>query len=142
MLVKINNGFRKRKGFGLMDLALYAIALSILVAAGVMAYNDYQDGNKRAVAKEEMKTLATAASLYIASAKTGTAPTDLGQLVVGLTADQSNDNVIKAAFVAKPTWTTVATTFVDPWGTAYTYTAATKTISCANNGGTAFTINF
>ena len=48
MLVKMGNGLRKRKGFGLMDLGLYAIALVILVAAGVTSYNGYQEGNKRA----------------------------------------------------------------------------------------------
>ena len=76
------------------------------------------------------------------NAVSGNPPADLGALVTGLTAVQSNDGVAKTSFVAKSTWTTTATSFVDPWGNAYTYVPATHTISSTNNGGTAISVTF
>ena len=141
MLSKMNGILKKRKGFGLLDLGLYAIALTILVAAGVAAYNEYQEGNKRAVARQELKTIASACSLYMVTARSGNPPAELGDLVTGLTAAQSNDGIAKGRFVAKTTWTNTAS-FVDPWGNAYGYNAATQTVTCTNNGGTAFSETF
>lgn len=142
MLIELTNKMKKRKGFGLMDLGLYAIAITILVAAGVTAWNGYQEGNKRAVAQQELRSLADACAIYQAYNRTSAVPANLGALVTGLTAAQSNDGVAKTSFVTKSTWTTDSTTFTDPWGNAYVYAAATRTISSTNNGGVAITVTF
>lgn len=130
------------KGMTPMELGVVMIAIVLLTAAAVWGFSSLSESSKRAVANQEVAALAKAILLYEGDNKTAALPANLGALVTGLTADQSNDGVIKKAYVSKKGWTADSTTFKDPWGNAYVYSTTNRTITCSNNGGTAIVKQF
>jgi Tfp pilus assembly protein PilE len=129
------------KGISTMDLSIYIVIAAILLTAGLVAYNSYQDRARRNTVREELNALAQACVNYQSDSATGSLPTDLGKLVTGLTAAQTVDGVIRGSYVAKTTWTTDATTFTDPWGSQYVYNTTARTIT-SNGSGSAITKSF
>lgn len=133
---------KKRKGLSIIEMGLVALAMMIFAAVGVGLYQGFNENNKRAVAHQETRMLADACALYTNYNRAGTPPADLGALVTGLTAANSNDGVAHIPFVTKTGWTATATTFIDPWGNAYAYSAAARTVGSSNNGGTLWSDSF
>lgn len=133
---------KKRRGLSIIEMGLVALAMMIFAAIGVGLYQGFNENNKRAVAHQETKMLADACAQYENYSRAGAPPVDLGALVTGLTAANSNDGATHIPFVTKTGWTATATTFTDPWGNAYVYSAATRTVGSTNNGGTAWNDSF
>lgn len=143
MIVQIQGRIKKRKGFGMVDLVMYAVGVAILIGGIFYAIQNFTDGNRRTVAWQDLDMLISDVQLYIGYSSTATAPTDLGKIVTGLTAAQSIDQVAHTTeFQIKPTWTTDPNSFIDPWGNAYLYDAAARTITCTNNGGSPLVKHF
>lgn len=69
---------KKRKGFGTVDLAIWAVGLTIFAGAGVFAVNTYMDSGKTATAKAQCASIATAVSRY--KFETGAYPVNLNAL--------------------------------------------------------------
>ena len=138
----LKNLKEKKKGFSMIELAIYIIIISTLMAVGAFAFVGYQDRAKRSVTMDELNTLSQAILTYTADSKTGSLPANLGALITGLTAAQSIDGVAHGQYVTKTGWTSDSTTFIDGWGNAYTYNSGARTISSTNNGGTAIVKSF
>lgn len=130
---RVNRYLKKRRGFDLIQVGLYAIAIAILMGVVVMTFNTtFMDGNRRAVATEEVKTLANACSMYTVY-NNGTPPADLDALFVGIAAGASVDGMAHNNFVSKAGW--AAGSINDPWGNAYQYNVGTRTISVEDPHG-------
>lgn len=135
--------FKKRKGAGLAtEIAGYILASSILLAIGVYGIRIIIDGVNSYRAGKELETIAAAAQAFEFSAKSSQPPADLGKLVSGLSASESTTGEAKANFVTKETWTSDASSFLDPWGSAYQYDRTNRTITTLNNGKTARSVSF
>lgn len=142
MLLAIETKMKKRKGVLSVEFVFIVAAIVILAAILIPKYMDFQESTRRAVAAQELKTLAESCVFYAALSKDGQPPANLGALVTGLTAAQSNDGQAYGSFIVKKGYTSTASSFVDPWGNAYTYDATNRTISSTANGGTAISQNF
>ena len=132
----------KRKGFSLPELSITILCMMILATILYLAYDWIQNSAKRSTTMRDMETLQSACLMYAAARSDGAFPTNLGNLVAGLTAAQTVDGLARASFIRKAGWTSVASTCVDAWGTAYVYNAAARTITSTANGGTALVVNF
>ena len=133
---------KKRKGYTLIELVIVGIILMILAAVGMKSMGTSTNGSKVAVAHTETKMLADASALYAATAVDSNPPTDLGALVTGIAAANAVDRQDHGAFVTKTGWTSAASSITDPWGNPYVYDSAARTVSCTNNGGTAWVDSF
>ena len=54
----------RRSGFTLMELSIAILIISILIGAGMYGYDSFQNSAKKTVAKQELKTLASASANY------------------------------------------------------------------------------
>lgn len=141
--VLMNKGLKKRKGSLLAEIGIYMVIVMVLLMIGYSGFNSIKDTANRTTATNELNTLKTGVQSYVGLSKTSSLPTDLGGLITGLTAAQSIDKAPHVNFVSKDgEWTSTASTFVDPWGVAYDYDAATRTITSTAGGGTAIVVNF
>lgn len=142
MLQRIHYHLKKRKGFDLIQVGLYAVAIAILMTVVITNFSgDFLDGNRRAVAKEEVKIIANAAALfemYRAPGAAGTKPTSIANLLAGLTAEESVDGVEHNGFLAGSKWNAAADV-KDPWGVAYTLDAATGVVEDGSGKGVSIT---
>ncbi|MDR1701514.1 MAG: type II secretion system GspH family protein [Sporomusaceae bacterium] len=141
-LFKKRLSFKKRKGFTLIELLVVLGALIVISGLATWGIDAVQDASRRAATNQDMAILRDAVQAYQAMSKTGKPPTSLGDLVTGLTAAQSIDGQVHANFVKKAGWTSAASSFIDHWNNAYTYSATARTISSTNNGGTAIVYSF
>ena len=69
---------KKRKGFGTVDLAVWAIGITIFAGAGAFAVNTYMDSGKTSTAKAQCASIATAVARY--KFETGAYPINLNAL--------------------------------------------------------------
>ena len=133
---------KRRNGFSLVELGIAMIVLALIVGVAYTFYDGIMDGAKTTKVKDELDVLAKACIQYQINSVAGNPPANLGSLMTGLTAAQSNDRVAKPKFVTRNGWTSDASTFKDPWGNQYVYNAANRTITSTANGGTAITVYF
>jgi type II secretory pathway pseudopilin PulG len=137
---------KKRKGMDLVQLGIYAICIGILLMVIMPKLTNYVEGKKMDATNQEMRVLAEQCALYSSISAAGNPPSTLGDLVTGLTADQSVDNQNHNDFVAdkglSKTLTSDPTSFVDAWKNQYVYDAAARTITSTFNGKTNKTISF
>lgn len=127
---------RKRKGFSLLELTIYAMAVIVLMLVAVPKLKTVYEGFKRDAVQQEIHSLAEACQRYETYAVTSLPPASLGDLVTGLSAAQSNDgqaHVDDLIKNPKKTYTNAAS-FVDKWGNAYQYSQSDRTITSTGNG--------
>lgn len=142
MLTTIEMKMKNRKGQDILQFSLWAAAVIIFLALAIPRYSDWQEGNRRKATMKEMRTIADQCALYMATSSTGQPPANLGDLVTGLTAANSNDGVAHGNFLASNKFTNDPNSFVDGWGNVYTYDSANHTLESTMNGGTAYQVNF
>lgn len=134
----------KRKGFLSAELMIVIVITLILMVGAFIAYNEYKDNANRTVAMQDMQILKQGVISYSGLRSDSALPSDLGDLITGITATNSIDGVQHNSFIQRKGWTT-ASNIKDPWGVAYAYsyntTSNTGSISCTHNG-TTLTVNF
>jgi type II secretory pathway pseudopilin PulG len=133
---------KKCKGFDVSQLMIYIVVITIILKAGTFAFSTYQDRARLITTRQELTVLANAIVAYEADHISSKLPSNLGDLVKGLTADEANDGIAKEAYVKKDGWTTDATSFKDAWGNAYVYSATDRTITSTANGKTSIVKKF
>jgi type II secretory pathway pseudopilin PulG len=136
MLREINVKMKKRKGYDLVQLAVWTACIIVLLSVLGPKYLEYQEKNRRTATAQEVKVLAEQCALYTADSLSGLPPTTLGDLVTGLSATQSNDGVVHTNYLSSLKVTSNASTFVDKWKNPYVYDSTARTITSTANGGT------
>ena len=120
-----------RKGFTLVELM---IALAIVIALSVaafFAYGQAQQMRKIAQMNNDLDAIASGALAYESLAINSTPPTNIDDLITGLTAAQSIDGAAHANFISSTkAGTGDDATITDPWGVEYTYSQTARTVSC------------
>ena len=122
LIVKAEN--KRRKGFTLIEIM---VACAIIIALSVGAL---QQSRKMAQMRQDMEAICTAALAYEAMSLDSNPPADMAALMSGLAADKAVDGTAHK-FLTQTKGTTVsADNILDPWGTAYTYSQADRTVKC------------
>ena len=121
---------KRRKGFTLIEIM---VACAIIIALSVGAfffYSQAQQSRKMAQMRQDMEAICTAALAYEAMSLDSNPPADMAALMSGLAADKAVDGTAHK-FLTQTKGTTVsADNILDPWGTAYTYSQADRTVKC------------
>ena len=115
-----------------MELSIAILIISILIGAGMYGYDSFQNSAKKTVAKQELKTLASASANY-AMDHSSKEPAKLTDLLT------AKPPYIKAGGY----WTEKG--ILDPWGTPYLLKPGKKghgTISVATDGYTDLAMEF
>ena len=123
---------KRRSGFTLMELSIAILIISILIGAGMYGYESFQNNAKKTVAKQELRTLASACASY-AMDHSSKEPAKLTDLLTAV------PPYIKAG----TNWT--EKNILDPWGTPYVLKSGKKghgTITVATDGYTTMTMDF
>lgn len=119
---------KKRKGFSLPEIL---VSLAVIVALSVgafFAFNQVQQTRKMAQMNSDMDALASGCLAYEALNIDSLPPASLADLTTGLTADKSVDGIEHTNFVTSSK--AADGSFTDPWGQAYEYDQAARTITC------------
>ena len=139
LIVKAEN--KRRKGFTLIEIM---VACAIIIALSVGAfffYSQAQQSRKMAQMRQDMEAITTAALAYEAMSTDSTPPADIASLITGLSADKAVDGTAHEFLTQTKGSTVSADSILDPWGTAYTYSQADRTVTCTpkDASGTAMT---
>jgi len=118
---------RKRKGFTLVEIMIALAVVIALSVAAFFAFNQVQDMRKVAQVQSDLDALANGCLAYESVSSSQSLPASLADLTTGLTAANTIDGVAHTNFV-----TTQKASLTDPWGNAYTYSAANRTITCTH----------
>lgn len=119
----------KRKGFTLMEI-LVACAIIIALSVGAFfAYQQAQQTRKMAQMNQDMEAIANAALSYEAMSTDSALPDSIATMITGLSADKSIDGS-EHKLLTQFKGGAEATDVTDPWGTAYTYSATDRTVTC------------
>lgn len=119
----------KRKGFTLMEI-LVACAIIIALSVGAFfAYQQAQQTRKMAQMNQDMEAIANAALSYEAMSTDSSLPDSIATMITGLSADKSIDGS-EHKLLTQFKGGAEATDVTDPWGTAYTYSATDRTVTC------------
>lgn len=119
----------KRKGFTLMEI-LVACAIIIALSVGAFfAYQQAQQTRKMAQMNQDMEAIANAALSYEAMSSDSSLPDSIATMITGLSADKSIDGS-EHKLLTQFKGGAEATDVTDPWGTAYTYSATDRTVTC------------
>lgn len=119
----------KRKGFTLMEI-LVACAIIIALSVGAFfAYQQAQQTRKMAQMNQDMESISNAALSYEAMSTDSTLPDSIATMITGLAADKSIDGA-EHKLLTQFKGGAEATDVTDPWGTAYTYSATDRTVTC------------
>ena len=128
LIVKAEN--KRRKGFTLIEIM---VACAIIIALSVGAfffYSQAQQSRKMAQMRQDMEAITTAALAYEAMSIDSTPPADIASLITGLSADKAVDGTAHEFLTQTKGSTVSADSILDPWGTAYTYSQADRTVTC------------
>lgn len=122
---------KKRKGFTMVELVMVLGVIIALGAIALFSYAQVQHMSRMAQMTSDMEAIANGCLAYQALNITSTPPDTLADLVTGLTANESLDGIAHTDFVTS----TKAPdgNYLDPWGNAYTYDSAARSISCTPN---------
>lgn len=125
---------KKRKGFSFMEVLLALVLIVAMSVGAFFALNTAQQTRKMAQMNNDMDAIVNAVLTYEALAVNGQLPASLTACATGLTAEQSIDGAAHANILkwnkAKVGADTAATdaSFVNPWGSAYTYSQSKRTL--------------
>ena len=125
----------KRKGFSFMEVLLALVLIVAMSVGAFFALNTAQQTRKMAQMNNDMDAIVSAVLTYEALNVSGALPASLTACATGLTAAQSIDGSAHTNILKWTKSTTGASTaatdasFVNPWGTAYTYSQANRTLT-------------
>ena len=139
LIVKAEN--KRRKGFTLIEIMVACAIIIALSVGAFFGYSQAQQSRKMAQMRQDMEAICTAALAYEAMSLDSNPPADIASLITGLSADKAVDGTAHK-FLTQTKGTTVsADSILDPWGAAYTYSQADRTVTCTpkDASGTAMT---
>ena len=139
LIVKAEN--KRRKGFTLIEIMVACAIIIALSVGAFFGYSQAQQSRKMAQMRQDMEAICTAALSYEAMSLDSNPPADMAALMSGLSADKAVDGTAHK-FLTQTKGTTVsADSILDPWGAAYTYSQADRTVTCTpkDASGTAMT---
>ena len=139
LTVKAEN--KRRKGFTLIEIMVACAIIIALSVGAFFGYSQAQQSRKMAQMRQDMEAICTAALAYEAMSLDSNPPADMAALMSGLSADKAVDGTAHK-FLTQTKGTTVsADSILDPWGAAYTYSQADRTVTCTpkDASGTAMT---
>lgn len=121
----------RKKGFSFMEILVALVLIVSLSVGAFFMFNEAQQTRKLAQMHNDMDAITTGALTYEALNIDSKLPASLADLATGLKAEDSIDGLEHTNIVRS----TKATdgNFVDPWGVAYTYDAAARTLTCTPN---------
>lgn len=114
---------KKKKGFSIMELAVYILIVAILLAVAAYAGSELTESAKVSNAKQEMANIQSACMQYKVWHKDNQYPTGengLGNLTTkeAIPASDSLDGISHGPFLTSNTrWT--ESSLLDPWGKPY-----------------------
>ena len=121
---------KRRKGFTLIEIMVACAIIIALSVGAFFGYSQAQQSRKMAQMRQDMEAICTAALAYEAMSLDSNPPADMAALMSGLSADKAVDGTAHQ-FLTQTKGTTVsADSILDPWGTAYTYSQADRTVKC------------
>lgn len=125
---KLNN--KRRKGFTLIEIMVACAIIIALSVGAFFGYSQAQHSRKMAQMRQDMEAICTAALAYEALSLDSTPPASISALMTGLAADKAVDGVAHTFLTQTKGSTVSADSILDPWGAAYTYTQADRTVKC------------
>lgn len=139
MMTKLTSKFanKKRKGFSFMEILVALILIVSLSVGAFFMFNEAQQTRKLAQMNNDMDAITTGCLTYESLNVNSELPASLADLATGLTTNDSVDglehkNIVRSTKAADGN-------FVDPWGQAYEYDKAARTLTCTpkDKSGTA-----
>ena len=139
LIVKAEN--KRRKGFTLIEIMVACAIIIALSVGAFFGYSQAQQSHKMAQMRQDMEAICTAALAYEAMSTDSTPPADIASLITGLSADKAVDGTAHKFLTQTKGSTVSADSILDPWGVAYTYSQAERTVTCTpkDASGTAMT---
>ena len=128
LIVKAEN--KRRKGFTLIEIMVACAIIIALSVGAFFGYSQAQQSRKMAQMRQDMEAICTAALAYEAMSTDSTPPADIASLITGLSADKAVDGTAHTFLTQTKGSTVSANSILDPWGTAYTYSQADRTVKC------------
>lgn len=119
---------KKRTGFSFMEILVALILIVSLSVGAFFMFNEAQQTRKLAQMNNDMDAITTGCLTYESLNVNSELPDSLAALVTGLTVSDSVDglehkNIVRSTKAADGN-------FVDPWGQAYEYDKAARTLTC------------
>ena len=142
VLKKNSVSAKKCKGFSFMEVLLALVLIVAMSVGAFFALNTAQQTRKMAQMNNDMDAIVNGLLSYEALALDGQLPATLQACSAGLTAANSIDGAshtnllkwTKSTTGANAAGTAAdANSFKDPWGVAYSYNKAARTLSCTPN---------
>lgn len=130
---------KKRKGFSFMEVLLALVLIVAMSVGAFFALNTAQQTRKMAQMNNDMDAIVNGLLAYEQLNINGSLPATLQACSAGLTAANSIDGASHTNLLKWTKSTTAANaagvaagagSFVDPWGTAYGYDSAARTVTC------------
>ena len=139
LIVKAEN--KRRKGFTLIEIMVACAIIIALSVGAFFGYSQAQQSRKMAQMRQDMEAICTAALAYEAMSLDSNPPADMAALMSGLAADKAVDGTAHKFLTQTKGSTVSADSILDPWGAAYTYSQADRTVTCTpkDASGTAMT---
>ena len=128
LIVKAEN--KRRKGFTLIEIMVACAIIIALSVGAFFGYSQAQQSRKMAQMRQDMEAICTAALAYEAMSLDSNPPADMAALMSGLAADKAVDGTAHTFLTQTKGSTVSADSILDPWGTAYTYSQADRTVKC------------
>ena len=132
---------KRRKGFTLIEIMVACAIIIALSVGAFFGYSQAQQSRKMAQMRQDMEAICTAALAYEAMSLDSNPPADMAALMSGLSADKAVDGTAHTFLTQTKGSTVSADSILDPWGAAYTYSQADRTVTCTpkDASGTAMT---
>lgn len=136
--LRTRNKKEGQKGFTLVELMIALAVVITLSVAAFFGYSQVQQMRKIAQMNNDLDAISSGALAYESLSIDSTPPSDIDDLITGLTAAQSIDGTAHSNFITSTKAGSGDTASItDPWGVEYTYSQTARTISCtpkdANN---------
>ena len=128
LIVKAEN--KRRKGFTLIEIMVACAIIIALSVGAFFGYSQAQQSRKMAQMRQDMEAICTAALAYEAMSLDSNPPADMAALMSGLAADKAVDGTAHTFLTQTKGSTVSADSILDPWGAAYTYSQADRTVTC------------
>ena len=128
LILKAEN--KRRKGFTLIEIMVACAIIIALSVGAFFGYSQAQQSRKMAQMRQDMEAICTAALAYEAMSLDSNPPADMAALMSGLAADKAVDGTAHKFLTQTKGSTVSADSILDPWGAAYTYSQADRTVTC------------
>lgn len=118
-----------KKGFTLLELVVVMGVLFVLYTLLAPRFDSVNHNKRMTQMRSDMKTISTACLMYEMDSNTASLPSTLSALSTGLSATESRDGEAHDNYIVFNKKNAEGE-FLDPWGQAYVYNSAERTISC------------